>query len=186
MSKFTDSMIRGVVEEARLTNPNATRYLADVIIQRRDKTVRWGITRTNPLNRFEILNGGSPALAFYNAAVRLRLVQQTPEYEVRWPSFYNNAGTAGAIRATLDTVEPRAAISPEVRGPPDAVEPGTPLPRLRRICRGFRIGATRCWLRLASATVRSMNRYRSSHRPSSSGGPRMSSSEVMRSLPRVP
>ena len=58
MSRFTDAMIRGVVEEARLTNPEATRYLADVIIKRRDKTVRWGITGTNPLDRFEVRNGG--------------------------------------------------------------------------------------------------------------------------------
>ena len=50
LSPFTDAMIRGVVEEARLTNPDAARYLADVIIKRRDKTVRWGITRTNPLD----------------------------------------------------------------------------------------------------------------------------------------
>jgi hypothetical protein len=52
--------------------------------------------------------------------VRLRLVQQTPEYEVRWAPFDNNAGTAGAIRATLDTVQSRAAIPPDVWGPSDA------------------------------------------------------------------
>ena len=120
MSRFTDAMIRGVVEEARLTNPEATRYVADVVIKRRDKTVRWGITRTNPLDRFEIRNGGAPELTFDNAAVRLRLVQQTPEYEVRWAPFDNNAGTAGAVRATLDTVQSRAAIPPDVWGPSDA------------------------------------------------------------------
>ena len=72
VSKYSDAMIRGVVEEARLTNSAATRYLADVIIKRRDKTVRWGITRTNPLDRFEIRKGGAPELRFDNAAVRLR------------------------------------------------------------------------------------------------------------------
>jgi hypothetical protein len=41
VSRFTDTMIRGIVEEAHLTNPDAARYLADVIIKRRDKTVRW-------------------------------------------------------------------------------------------------------------------------------------------------
>ena len=80
-------MIRGVVEEARLTNPEAARYLADVIIKRRDKTVRWGITRTNPLDRFEIRNGRAPELVFDNAAVRLRIVQQKPQYAVRVGAF---------------------------------------------------------------------------------------------------
>ena len=48
VSRFTNAMIRGVVEEARLTNPEAARYLADVIIKRRDKTVRWGRQRNKP------------------------------------------------------------------------------------------------------------------------------------------
>jgi hypothetical protein len=156
MSKFTDSMIRGVVEEARLTNPDATRYLADVIIKRRDKTVRWGITRANPLNRFEIRNGGSPALAFYNAAVRLRLVQQTPEYELRW----HRSTTTPEPLARFGQLSTRLNHARRFRlrfgDRPMPPEPGTPLPRLRRICRGFRIGATRCWSRLAIATVRSM------------------------------
>ena len=104
MSRFTDAMIRGVVEEARLTNPEAARYLADVIIKRRDKTVRWGITRTNPLDRFEIRNDGAPELAFDNAAVRLHLVQQQPEYQIEWAAFDNNAGTNGAIRVMPNTL----------------------------------------------------------------------------------
>ena len=121
MSRFTDAMIRAVVEEARLTNPEATRYLADVIIKRREKTLRWGITRTNPLDRFEIRSGRAPELAFENAAVRLHIVNQQPEYEVSWAPFDNNAGTAGAVQATLATVESRAAIPHDVWGPPDAV-----------------------------------------------------------------
>ena len=119
-SRFTDLMIRAIVEEARLTNPKAARYLTDVIIERRDKTVRWGITRTNPLDRFEIRNGGAPELAFDNAAVRLRIVQRQPEYQIEWAPFDNNTGTAGAVGTTLNTVESRVAIPPDAWGPPDA------------------------------------------------------------------
>ena len=120
VSRFSDTMIRAVVEEARLTNAGATRYLADVMIKRRDKTVRWGVTRTNPIDRFEIRNDQAPELAFDNAAVRLHIVNQQPHYEVQWAPFDNNAGIAGAVRATLDTVQSRAAIPPDVWGPVDA------------------------------------------------------------------
>jgi hypothetical protein len=120
MSRFSNAVIRAVVEEAQLTNQAAARYLADVIIKRRDKTVRWGIGGTNPVDRFEVREGRAPELAFDNAAVRLRIVIYQPEYEVRWAPFDNNAGTAGAAGAIVNTVEPRAAIPPDAWGPPDA------------------------------------------------------------------
>ena len=117
---FTYTMIRAGVEEARLTNSDAARSLADVIIKRRDKTVRWGITSTNPLDRFDIRDGRAPELAFDNAAVRLGLVNQRSQYEIRWAPFDNTIGTVGAIRATLDTFEPRVPIPPDAWGPTDA------------------------------------------------------------------
>jgi hypothetical protein len=120
VSRFTDTMIRAVVEEARLTNSDAARSLADIIIKRRDKTVRWGITSTNPLDRFDIRDGRAPELAFDNAAERLHIVNQQSHYEIRWAPFDNTVGTAGAIRATLDTFEPRVPIPPDAWGPTDA------------------------------------------------------------------
>jgi hypothetical protein len=121
VSRFTDTMIRAVVEEARLTNSHAARSLADVIIKRRDKTVRWGITSTNPLDRFEIRDGRTAELAFDNAAVRLHIVNQQSQYEIRWAPFDNDTiGTLGAIRATVDTFEPRVPIPPDAWGHTDA------------------------------------------------------------------
>src|SRR5215510_7248618 len=57
-SRFTDRMIRAVVETGRLTNPEAARYLSDVIIKRRDKAVAYWLTRTNPLDEFEVRSEG--------------------------------------------------------------------------------------------------------------------------------
>jgi hypothetical protein len=121
VSRFTDAMIRGVVEEARLTNPDAARYLADVIIKRRDKTVRWGITGTNPVDRFDIRAGGSgPELTFDNAAVRLRLVDQlTSRYVVRWAPFDNRSSTTQSMQSEVDTTASVTTIPPGIWGPPD-------------------------------------------------------------------
>jgi hypothetical protein len=120
VSRFTDTMIRAVVEEARLSRTDAARYLADVIIKRRDKTVRWGITRTNPLDRFAIRDGRVPELTFDNAAVRLQIANQPQQYGIRWAPFDNIRGTVGEVRATLDTRYPRVSIPPDIWGPTDA------------------------------------------------------------------
>ena len=120
MSKFTDTMIRGIVEEGRLSNSDAAAYLTDVIIKRRDKTVRWGITATNPVDRFEIQSGATPALTFDNAAVRLRLVQEQPRYVVRWASFDNTTGTIQSPQAPVEMAGTSATIPADIWGPPDA------------------------------------------------------------------
>ena len=141
MSRFTNGMIRGLVEEARLTNPESARQLADVIIKRRDKSVRWGISRTNPVDQFHIDNDG-PALTFDNAALRLGVIQVEPGYVIQWAPFDNDAGLLGAVCCDVDTRQPRAAIPPAAWGPPDSegtryavaaistIEPGFPQWRL--------------------------------------------------------
>ena len=153
VSRFTNTMIRGLVEEARLTNPDAARYLADVIIKRRDKTVRWGITSSNPIDRFEILEGQAAELRFDNAAVRLRLIQQKPEYTVRWAPFDNTSGTTRAGCSRLLTRLNRTRRFRRMYGD-RRIRMGcaTPSPRLSLLIRRFRIGRSRCWSRFGIAT----------------------------------
>ena len=117
VSKFTDEMIRRIVDDAQLSNRAASNYLADIIIKRRDKTVRWAITRTNPLDRFEI-RGTTPELAFDNAAVRLQLAQGV-HYTVRWAPFDNTSGTMQAIQSEVETTATRVAIPSGIWGPTD-------------------------------------------------------------------
>ena len=116
MTKFSDDMIRRIVADAQLSNPAAASYLADVIIKRRDKTVQWAITRTNPVDRFQIR--GTTELTFDNAAVRLNLAQGV-RYSVRWAPWDNVAATVQAIRSEIETAETRVAIPPGVWGPED-------------------------------------------------------------------
>ena len=120
MSRFTDTMIRAVVEEARLTNPAAARRLADPIIKRRDKTVRWGISATNPVDRFTIEPGPEPALAFDNIAARLGLAGGDIRYTVRWSPFDNRAAKPLGEHISVDAERQRAPIPSGIWGPPDA------------------------------------------------------------------
>ena len=94
-SRFTDDDDQG--DRRRRASSRIRRrqrYLTDVIIKRRDKVVAYWISRTNPLDRFEVQRSGSGVdLTFDNAAVRLRVAQPGATYAVRWFAVDNLAGT---------------------------------------------------------------------------------------------
>jgi hypothetical protein len=119
MSRFTDTMIRAVVEQAQLSNSDGAAYLGDVIIKRRDKTVRWGVTATNPLDRFAVRGGSSPELAFDNIAVRLGYAQGA-RYTVRWAAFDNHTGTTSAAQPSVEVDAMRTPVPADIWGTPDA------------------------------------------------------------------
>jgi hypothetical protein len=120
VSRFTDRMIRAVVEQARLSDRAAAAYLADVIIKRRDKTVRWGVTSTNPVDRLEVRSRPAPVLVFDNIALRLGIVPRDVRYTVRWAPFDNRTGATEATQAQVETSVTRVSIPPGIWGPPDA------------------------------------------------------------------
>jgi hypothetical protein len=119
MSRFSDTMIRAVVEQARLSNPDAAAYLGDIIIKRRDKTVRWGVTATNPLDRFAVRGGPSPELTFDNIAVRLGYAQGA-RYTIQWAAVDNRTGTTSAAQPPVDADAMRTPVPADIWGPPDA------------------------------------------------------------------
>jgi hypothetical protein len=118
VARFSDAMIRSVVDEGRLTNKAAAAELANIIIQRRDKTARWGITATNPVDSFAIRNVTGAELTFDNAAVRLGMIDGA-RYTIRWSAFDNRDGTLGTTRPAIDTNDTVAAIPASMWGPAD-------------------------------------------------------------------
>jgi hypothetical protein len=53
-SRFSNEVIKAIVDTGELSDPDAARYLTDVIIKRRDKVVACWIVQTNPLDRFVV------------------------------------------------------------------------------------------------------------------------------------
>ena len=49
IAAFTDDRIRTVVHTGQFSNPAAEKYLADVLIQRRDTIKRIYLTQVNPI-----------------------------------------------------------------------------------------------------------------------------------------
>jgi hypothetical protein len=119
-SRFTDPMIRAIVETGQLSNPEAARFLTDVIIRRRDKVVAYWISRTNPLDTFAVgRNDAGLELTFDNAAVRLRLAESA-SYTVRWTALDNTAGTERAVESETGLAGSRAHVPDAAWGPVDA------------------------------------------------------------------
>src|SRR6185436_18116122 len=99
-SRFTNRIITAIVETGELSDPDATRYLTDVLIKRRDKVVAYWIQQTNPLDRFSIERaapGGPAELRFENAAIRVRADRTPPTYHVRWSTLDNGTGLQRAV-----------------------------------------------------------------------------------------
>jgi hypothetical protein len=120
-SRFSDEIIKAIVDTGELSDPAAARYLTDVIIRRRDKVVAYWIAQTNPLDRFEVVRtptGGE--LTFDNAAIRLRVAKQGATYKACWIAFDNTAATEAGAGEELDLRDPRLAIPDDVWGPADA------------------------------------------------------------------
>jgi hypothetical protein len=85
---FSDELIRAAVKTGRFSDPAAERYLADVIVERRDKIARAYLASVNPLVDFALDATGR--LTFDNAAVRAG-VAAPPRggYTCRWFRFDN-------------------------------------------------------------------------------------------------
>lgn len=75
-TRFSDAMIRAIVDAGELSDP-AARVLGDIIIRRRDTVVACRMARINLLDRSRASTGDDqPQLAFTNAAIRLNLAQR--------------------------------------------------------------------------------------------------------------
>jgi hypothetical protein len=120
-SRFSDQMIKAIVDTGELSDPDAARFLTDVIIQRRNKVVAYWIGQTSPLDGFMVARtatGGE--LVFDNAAIRLQVAQPGATYKARWAALDNTAGVERAIGEEIDLGSPRVAIPDGVWGPADA------------------------------------------------------------------
>jgi hypothetical protein len=117
-SRFSDDMIRAIVETGELSDPADSRLLTDVIIKRRDKVVAYWIAQTNPLDRFQVEStSNGAALTFDNAAIRLRVAQPGATFKAQWLALDNAAGVERRVgdEVAVDTARlsvPRAAWGP--------------------------------------------------------------------------
>jgi hypothetical protein len=108
---FTDELIRAAVHTGRYSDPNAEKYLADVLIKRRDKIQRVYLTAVNPIVAPRLDPAGR--LTFENAAVTAGVAPSRATYRATWSRFDNATGETqriGETQSDTTTVAPPAGL----------------------------------------------------------------------------
>ena len=97
VAAFTDEMIRAAVHAGQFSDPEAEKYLADVLIERREKIKSAYLTAVNPIVNPRLDSGG---LTVENAAVAGGVAQAPASYRAAWMTFDNNTGATRPLSET--------------------------------------------------------------------------------------
>jgi hypothetical protein len=120
VARFTDTMIKAIVEIAQLSDASAAKQLADVINARRDKVVAAWITAVNPVDNFELRRSArGNVLLFDNAAVRLGAAAPGERYRMTWRTLDNMTGAEGEDIEGNESSEPVLRVPDAAFGPRD-------------------------------------------------------------------
>ena len=98
VAAFSDELIRAAVHTGEYTNPDAEKYLADVLIKRRDKVARTYLTAVNPIVNPRLDSNGR--LTFENAAFAAGVAEGPAAYRASWFRFDNATGETNPIAET--------------------------------------------------------------------------------------
>ena len=108
VAAFTDDMIRAIVHTGEISNPEAEKYLADVLIERRDRIKSIYLTQVNPIVKPRFDGQG---LTFENAAVAGGVANGSVAYRASWMLFDNATGTTRPLSETTSETTTIAAPS---------------------------------------------------------------------------
>jgi hypothetical protein len=113
VAAFTDDLIRAAVHTGQFSDPAAEKYLADVLIKRRDKIASVYLTAVNPIVDPRL--DASGRLTFGNAAFAAGVASGPATYRASWFRFDNATGETQAISDTQSqttTIEAPGGLPP--------------------------------------------------------------------------
>ncbi len=109
--RFTDEMIRAIVETGQLDDPAASDYLVQTLIKRRDKIIRYYLPQMNPLDEFQLTGepGLSLRLGFKNLGLEAGLASAS-SYQYQWFRFDNPSQGLEPLTEVRPSTEPSLAV----------------------------------------------------------------------------
>lgn len=102
VARFADDAIRAIVQTGDYLSSDAARYLADTLIQRRDKVVSYYFSQVNPLDEFAVAGG---ELSFTNLGA-----SPPGTYLYEWFVFDNETSELTSLGDEVAHAEPRIAV----------------------------------------------------------------------------
>ncbi len=113
---FSDEAILEVVRTAEFSNPEATSYMAQTLITRRDKIGQLWLNAVLPVDDFALTADG--VLSFSNIAEDTRTAVAGTGYTIRWARFDNATGEASPVGSAQafsgrQTTAPREVLTGE-------------------------------------------------------------------------
>jgi hypothetical protein len=108
VAAFTDDMIRAAVHTGQFSDEAAEKYLADVLIQRREKIKSVYLTQVNPIVSPRL---DAKGLTFENAASEGGIAPGSVTYRASWMRFDNATGATTPLSETKSTTTTIAAPS---------------------------------------------------------------------------
>jgi hypothetical protein len=105
VAAFTDDVIRTLVHTGEFSNPDAEKYLADVLIQRREKIKSVYLNAVNPIIKVSL---DGKRLTFDNAAIANGVASGPVAYRASWMLFDN---ATGATKPLSDTSSETTTIT---------------------------------------------------------------------------
>jgi hypothetical protein len=121
VARFTDPMIRAIVEKARYSDPRATAFMTSTLVKRRDKVLRTWLNAVNPV--VDPVLSADGTLRFANAAVAAGAAEPPSTYTLQWFRLDNatdqrqNIGAAVVVNAPAGQAPPAlldSAASPYI------------------------------------------------------------------------
>jgi hypothetical protein len=98
IAAFSDELIRAAVHQAQYSDPNAEKYLGDMLIKRRNTILNIYLTAVNPVVNPRL--DASGRLTFENAAVAAGVASEPATYRASWFRFDNATGETQPISET--------------------------------------------------------------------------------------
>jgi hypothetical protein len=116
VAAFSDAAIAAIVSTGEYSDPAASRYLAETLIQRRNAIMRTWLMRINPLANPTI--DAEQRLTFDNVVLRTGIATINPAYRLRWSAFDNvtRHSTSLGSWTTQDTPVLRIPSAPNAVG----------------------------------------------------------------------